>query len=108
MVTLRLVAAAMLLALILAVVIGVFSAVRQYSPSTTPSRSSASSSSPCRSFWFAILLKDMAGSGSTRRPGSQFLYTIGEQSPYLEAAPPGREFTDVTRATWCCPRSRWR
>jgi len=81
-VTVSLVAAAMLIALLLAVLFGVFSAIRQYSTADYSITFVGFLFLAMPVFWFAVLLKQ-AGIWINEVTGSQFLGTIGEKSPYL-------------------------
>jgi peptide/nickel transport system permease protein len=82
LVTSRLVAASVVIALILAVITGVLSAVRQYSvlDFTTTTVGFLFLSMPV--FWFAILLKQ-AGIWYNTKTGSQTFFTIGDRSDVL-------------------------
>jgi peptide/nickel transport system permease protein len=113
-VTLRLIAAAMVLALLLAVVVGVVSAIRQYSTLdyTTTFLSFLFLATPA--FWLAVLLKE-AGIWANGQTGTTIFYTIGEHSPYLDVDTAWNRFTDtvghmilptislalITFAQWC-------
>ncbi|NIJ10735.1 peptide/nickel transport system permease protein [Saccharomonospora amisosensis] len=82
LVTLRLIAAAMLIALILAVIVGVVSAVKQYSGIDYTFTFTGFLFLAMPSFWFAILLKE-AGISFNNAVGDQVLYTIGDSSVYV-------------------------
>jgi peptide/nickel transport system permease protein len=84
-VTARLVAAAVLIALILAVVTGVVSAVKQYSLTdyTTTLLGFVFLSMP--TFWFAILLKE-AGVWINEKTGTKFFATIDEPTSWLSVS----------------------
>lgn len=92
-VTVTLVAAAMVIALILAVLFGVFSAIRQYSPTDYVVTFLGFLFLSMPVFWFAVLLKQ-AGIWFNEETGSQFLGTIGEQSPYLAVDTVWNQFID--------------
>ncbi|GAA3775224.1 ABC transporter permease [Streptomyces coacervatus] len=92
-VTVTLVAAAMIIALILAVVFGVFSAIRQYTAADYTITFFGFLFLAMPVFWFAVLLKQ-AGIWFNEQTGSQFLGTIGEKSPYLEVDTAWNEFSD--------------
>ncbi|MCN9240351.1 ABC transporter permease [Streptomyces sp. RY43-2] len=92
-VTLTLVAAAMVLALLMAVLFGVFSALRQYSVADYVITFLGFLFLAMPVFWFAVLLKQ-AGIRFNQQTGSQFLGTIGEKSPYLEVDTTWNQFTD--------------
>jgi peptide/nickel transport system permease protein len=83
LVTFRLIAVAMLVAVVLAVIVGVVSAVRQYSRADYGFTFTAFLFLATPSFWFAILLKE-AGISFNRTVGSQVLFTIGDSSVYVE------------------------
>ena len=82
LVTARLVAASVIIALILAVVTGVLSAVRQYSvlDFTTTTLGFLFLSMPV--FWFGILLKQ-AGIWYNTKTGTQTFFTIGDRSDVI-------------------------
>ena len=84
-VTMRLVAAAFVLALVIAIVVGVVSAVKQYTGIDHFFSFSAFLFLSMPSFWFAILLKQ-AGVSLNAHLNRQVVYTIGEKSVI---APPG-------------------
>lgn len=92
-VTVTLVAAAMLIALLLAVVFGVYSAIRQYSISDYGITFVGFLFLAMPVFWFAVLLKQ-AGIWVNEKTGSQFLGTIGEKSTYLDHDTLWNEFSD--------------
>jgi peptide/nickel transport system permease protein len=80
-VTLRLVVAAMLIAVIMAVVVGVISAVKQYSGVDYTFTFVGFLFLAMPTFWFAILLKQGAISFNNHfGDGGQIFYTIGEKS----------------------------
>lgn len=83
LVTLRLIAVAMLLALVFAIVVGVISAVKQYSGIDYTSTFFGFLFLAMPSFWFAILLKE-AGISVNDAVGRQVLFTIGDRSVYVE------------------------
>ncbi|MDQ3760379.1 MAG: ABC transporter permease [Actinomycetota bacterium] len=83
LVTFRLIAVAMLLAVVLAVVVGVISAVKQYSGTDYTFTFFGFLFLAMPSFWFAILLKE-AGISFNDAVGKQVLFTIGDRSVYLE------------------------
>ncbi|MFC5993941.1 ABC transporter permease [Pseudonocardia hispaniensis] len=78
-VTLRLIALAMVIALILAVVVGVISAVKQYSAVDYTATFLGFLFLAMPSFWLAILLKQ-GGIEFNNAMGDQVLYTIGASS----------------------------
>ncbi|MEO3886336.1 ABC transporter permease [Nonomuraea sp. B5E05] len=82
-VTLRLIAVAVLLALVLAVVVGVISAVKQYSGIDYGFTFAAFLFLSMPSFWFAVLLKQ-GGISLNNLIGDQVVYTIGEKSVIVE------------------------
>ncbi|MEV3860418.1 ABC transporter permease [Streptomyces sp. NPDC050095] len=92
-VTVILVIAAMVLALLLAVVCGVYSAVRQYSVSDYVITFVGFLFLAMPVFWFAVLLKQ-AGIWTNDQTGSTFLGTIGDRSPYLEVDTFGNQLSD--------------
>jgi peptide/nickel transport system permease protein len=79
LVTLRLIAIAMIIALLLAIVVGVLSAVKQYSIGDYAATFVGFLFLAMPSFWLAILLKQ-AGIEFNLAVGDQVLYTIGEAS----------------------------
>jgi peptide/nickel transport system permease protein len=79
LVTLRLIALAMVIALVLAVVVGVLSAVKQYSVGDYTATFIGFLFLAMPSFWLAILLKQ-AGIEFNLAVGDQVLYTIGASS----------------------------
>jgi glutathione transport system permease protein len=83
LVTFRLIAVAMLLALVLAVIVGVISAVKQYSGPDYAFTFSGFLFLAMPSFWFAILLKE-AGISFNDAVGKQVLFTLGDSSVYVE------------------------
>src|SRR5918998_1721973 len=82
LVTFRLIAVAMLLALVLAVLVGVISAVKQYSGIDYTFTFFGFLFLSMPSFWFAILLKE-AGIGFNNAVGKQVLFTIGDRSVFV-------------------------
>jgi glutathione transport system permease protein len=78
-ITLRLIALAMVIALVLAVLVGVLSAVRQYSVGDYTATFLGFLFLAMPSFWLAILLKQ-AGVQFNLAAGDQVLYTIGDSS----------------------------
>ncbi|TDD11898.1 ABC transporter permease [Nonomuraea deserti] len=82
-VTVRLIAVAVLLALVLAVVVGVISAVKQYSGIDYGFTFAAFLFLSMPSFWFAVLLKQ-GGISLNNLIGDQVVYTIGEKSVIVE------------------------
>jgi peptide/nickel transport system permease protein len=93
-VTLRLVFAAMLLAVVLAVVAGVVGAVRQYSKTDYTLTFTGFLFLAMPAFWLAILLKD-AGIWFNRKTGTTVFYTLGDRSPFLEDPSAWHRFTDI-------------
>jgi peptide/nickel transport system permease protein len=93
LVTFRLIAVAMLVALVLAVLVGVISAVKQYSGTDYTATFAGFLFLSMPSFWLAILLKE-AGIGFNNAVGSQVLFTIGDSSVFV-AGGAWAEFTDV-------------
>jgi peptide/nickel transport system permease protein len=83
LVTFRLIAAAMLLAVLLAVLVGAISAVRQYSGTDYTFTFIGFLFLAMPSFWFAILLKE-AGISFNNAVGHQVLFTIGDSSVYVQ------------------------
>ncbi len=83
LVTLRLIALAMVVALILAIIVGVVSAVKQYSGLDYGFTFVGFLFLAMPSFWFAILLKE-AGISFNNAVGSQVLFTIGDSSVYVQ------------------------
>jgi peptide/nickel transport system permease protein len=79
LITLRLIALAMVIALVLAVVIGVLSAVKQYSLGDYTATFLGFLFLAMPTFWLAILLKQ-AGVQFNLAAGGQVLYTIGDSS----------------------------
>jgi peptide/nickel transport system permease protein len=79
MVTIRLIAVAMILALVLAVVIGVISAVKQYSKTDYAATFLGFLFLAMPAFWLAILLKQ-AGIDFNNAVDEQVVYTIGDAS----------------------------
>lgn len=92
-VTVTLVAAAMVIALLLAVVCGVYSAIRQYSVGDYVITFVGFLFLAMPVFWFAVLLKQ-AGIWTNQSTGSQFLGTIGEKSTYLDVDTTWNEISD--------------
>ncbi|MCX3062212.1 ABC transporter permease [Streptomyces beihaiensis] len=92
-VTVVLVVASMLVALVLAVVFGVYSAVRQYSASDYAITFAGFLFLAMPVFWFAVLLKQ-AGIWLNQQTGSTFLGTIGDRSPYLDVNTFGNQVSD--------------
>lgn len=80
LVTMRMVALAMLLAVIFAVVVGVISAVKQYSGLDYAFTFSGFLFLSMPVFWFAILLKEFVAIKLNEATGHTFLYTIGDAS----------------------------
>ncbi|MGH3448258.1 MAG: ABC transporter permease [Nocardioidaceae bacterium] len=78
-VTLRLIALAMVVALILAVIVGVISAVKQYTPTDYSFTFVGFLFLAMPSFWLAILLKQ-GGIAFNSATGSQTFFTIGDSS----------------------------
>ncbi|MGH4014392.1 MAG: ABC transporter permease [Pseudonocardiaceae bacterium] len=93
LVTFRLIALAMLVALVLAVLVGVVSAVKQYSRTDYTATFFAFLFLSMPSFWFAILLKE-AGISFNQAVGRQVLFTIGDSSVYVEGGG-WATFTDI-------------
>jgi peptide/nickel transport system permease protein len=79
MVTMRLIAVAMILALVLAVVVGVISAVKQYSKIDYTATFLGFLFLAMPAFWLAILLKQ-AGIDFNNAVDEQVIYTIGDAS----------------------------
>ena len=81
-ITLRLVAAAMIVAVLLAVIVGVISAVKQYSATDYSFTFVGFLFLAMPTFWFAILLKQAGISLNNRFAdgADQIIYTIGERS----------------------------
>jgi peptide/nickel transport system permease protein len=83
LITFRLIAGAMLLALVLAVLVGVISAVKQYSKTDYTFTFFGFLFLAMPAFWFAILLKE-AGISFNDTVGDQVLFTIGDSSVYVD------------------------
>jgi peptide/nickel transport system permease protein len=83
LVTLRLIALAMVIAVILAIVVGVISATRQYSKFDYTATFFGFLFLSMPAFWFAIVLKQVGISINTG-VGDQIFYTIGSNSIYVE------------------------
>ncbi len=83
LVTVRLIALAMLVALALAVIVGVISAVKQYSGIDYSFTFLGFLFLSMPLFWFAILLKE-AGISFNNAVGRQVLFTIGDRSVFIE------------------------
>lgn len=86
LVTLRLIAVAMLVALVLAVVVGVVSAVKQYSVTDYSATFLGFLFLSMPAFWLAILLKQ-AGIAFNLALGDQVIFTIGEATPNFQGSP---------------------
>jgi peptide/nickel transport system permease protein len=82
-ITLRLIAVAMVLAVILAIVVGVISAVRQYSKFDYTATFFGFLFLSMPAFWFAIVLKQV-GIAINTSVGDQIFYTIGDSSVYVD------------------------
>ncbi|HEU0090347.1 MAG TPA: ABC transporter permease [Pseudonocardiaceae bacterium] len=93
LVTFRLIAVAMLVALVLAVLVGVISAVKQYSRADYTATFFAFLFLAMPAFWFGILLKE-AGVSFNQALGRQVLFTIGDSSVYVDGGGWAR-FTDL-------------
>lgn len=83
LVTFRLIALAMVIAVLLAIVAGVVSAVKQYSGIDYSLTFLGFLFLSLPSFWFAILLKQM-GIAVNEAVGSRVLFTIGDSSVYVQ------------------------
>jgi peptide/nickel transport system permease protein len=83
LVTLRLIAIAMLVALVLAVVVGVVSAVKQYSITDYSATFLGFLFLAMPSFWLAILLKQV-GVDFNNAVDDQVVFTIGEATPNFQ------------------------
>lgn len=94
-VSLRLVAGAMLLALLLAVVTGVLSAVRQYSAFDYSVTFTGFVLLAMPTFWVAIVLKDLAVRYN-KSTGTTAFYTIGERSQNYATLSAGDKLADLT------------
>ena len=92
-VTMRMVALAMLIAVIFAVVVGVISAVRQYSGLDYAFTFTGFLFLSMPAFWFAILLKEFLAIKLNTLTGHTFLYTIGDSS--IEPKHGFAAFTDI-------------
>lgn len=92
-VTLRLVTAATLLSMILAIIVGVVQALRQYSRFDYAATFSAFLFYSMPVFWFAAILKDI-GIRLNESLGRRIFFTVGEQTPNLEAAGAATIWTD--------------
>jgi peptide/nickel transport system permease protein len=84
-VTLRLIALAMIIALVLAVIVGVVSAVKQYSLTDYTATFIGFLFLSMPSFWLAILLKQ-AGIEFNLAVGDSVVYTIGEATPNFQGS----------------------
>lgn len=93
LITFRLIAVAMLLALVLAIIVGVISAVKQYSGTDYTFTFFGFLFLAMPSFWFAILLKQ-AGINFNTSVGDQVLFTIGDSSVYVQGGA-WAHFTDI-------------
>ena len=93
-VTLRLVALAMVLALILAIITGVLSAVRQYTTFDYTVTFSGFLFLAMPSFWLALVLKDLAVRYN-HATGATVFYTIGDRSPDTSEFTTWQRFTDL-------------
>lgn len=93
LVTMRMVALAMLIAVMFAVVVGVISAVKQYSGIDYAFTFSGFLFLSMPVFWFAILLKEFVAIKLNQATGHTFLYTIGEVS--IDPKHGWSHFTDV-------------
>ncbi|HEY2763008.1 MAG TPA: ABC transporter permease [Pseudonocardiaceae bacterium] len=93
LVTFRLIALAMVVALLLAVVVGVISAVKQYSRTDYTFTFFGFLFLAMPAFWFAILLKE-AGISVNQTVGQQVFFTIGDSSVYVEGGG-WATFTDI-------------
>ncbi len=82
LITFRLIALAMVVALLLAIVVGVLTAVRQYSSLDYTATFFGFLFLSMPAFWFAILLKQ-AGIWINNATGTQTFYTIGDKSVYV-------------------------
>ncbi len=106
MITLRLIAVAMILALVLAVVVGVVSAVKQYSKTDYTATFLGFLFLAMPAFWLAILLKQ-AGIDFNNAVGEQVIYTIGATS----VPPTGgllAQVADIVGPHGAARPSRWR
>lgn len=83
LVTLRMVLGAAFLAALLAVVVGVFSAVRQYSPGDYAATFAGFLFLSTPVFWLAALLKEFAAIRINNLLGTTVVYTVGHQSVRL-------------------------
>src|SRR3954447_12513928 len=86
-VTGRMIIAAMILAVVLAVIIGVIGAVRQYKASDYVFTFVAYILIALPTFWFAVLLKEFLAVKINQTVGHQVLYTLGEQTPFIQSIP---------------------
>lgn len=93
LVTFRLIALAMLVAVVLAVVVGVISATRQYSRIDYTFTFIGFLFLAMPTFWFAILLKEV-GISFNGAVGRQVLFTIGDSSVYVQGGS-WAKFTDI-------------
>jgi peptide/nickel transport system permease protein len=93
LITFRLIAVAMLLALVLAIIVGVISAVKQYSGTDYTFTFFGFLFLAMPSFWFAILLKQ-AGINFNTSVGDQVLFTIGDSSVDVQGGA-WAHFTDI-------------
>jgi peptide/nickel transport system permease protein len=85
-ITLRMVALAILIAVVLAVVVGVLSAVKQYSALDYSATLLGFLALSMPVFWLAALLKEFAAIELNQLLGKTVVYTIGEATPGLEGS----------------------
>ena len=94
LVTGRLVALSVVIALVLAIITGVVSAVRQYSLLDYATTTVGFIFLSMPTFWFAILLKQ-AGIWYNKKTGSETFFTLGDKSLFLTDNSPWAHFKDV-------------
>ena len=85
-VTLRMVALAMLLAVVLAMIVGVLSAVKQYSPIDYTATLLGFLALSMPVFWLAALMKEFLAIKVNQAVGKTIVYTVGDRTPNLEGS----------------------
>ncbi|HVF74952.1 MAG TPA: ABC transporter permease [Acidimicrobiales bacterium] len=83
-ITLRMVLAAIALALVLAITVGVFSAVKQYSAGDYAATFTGFLFLSMPVFWLALLLKLFLAIRLNRLLGDTYIYTVGHETPNLQ------------------------
>jgi peptide/nickel transport system permease protein len=84
-VTARMVAFAMLIAVVLAIIVGVLTAVRANKPSDYVATTISYMLIALPVFWFAVLLKEFVAIRVNRLFGHQLLFTVGEETPFIRS-----------------------